>query len=242
MIIWSKIINLLQKENTRPAKITQSRMGLRGVVTKLGAKPFNFLYNQYDTRVKVVSNYVDRISSSFVLPERFKGTMVERWAEYWQAVYKDYKDVAVGIVTDVKDKPWKGVAWSSLIGSSYYCAKHNPDEHSYRNALLQCSNDFIFVGQPIRNPKTTRHLNTVEHYYNQGIIKRQSFGLFSLMWVDNFKDTVGLYKATCRYLAPEILTFHTRIVDVGFLDRWWLLEKKMIDCDVNPEEWDEEPS
>uniref|UniRef100_A0A0K8SP00 Mitochondrial import inner membrane translocase subunit Tim29 n=1 Tax=Lygus hesperus TaxID=30085 RepID=A0A0K8SP00_LYGHE len=219
-------------------------MGLRGVAAKLGGwrttGPFNSLYNQYDHRRKIVSAYYERVSNAFKLPERFKGTFVERWAEYWQAVSKDYKDVLVDAVKDVRDKPAKGALLATLFGVSYYCAKRNPDEASFRDTLLTCSNDFIFVGPPIRNPETTRHLSTLEQYYNEGVIQRFSFGVFSIMWVDNYRDSVGAYKATCQYLTPEWLKFRKRIVDVGFLNRWWILEKKMVDCDINPEEWKED--
>ena len=31
-----------------------------------------------------------------------------------------------------------------------------------------------------------------------------------------------------------------RIVDIGFLDRWWYTEKAMEEHDVNIDEWDEQ--
>ena len=33
------------------------------------------------------------------------------------------------------------------------------------------------------------------------------------------------------------LDFYDRIVDVGWLGKWWILEEKMKDRDINPEEW-----
>ena len=40
-------------------------------------------------------------------------------------------------------------------------------------------------------------------------------------------------------VGREVFKIH-KPVDFGFLDRWWVLEKKLENFDVNPEEWDEE--
>lgn len=31
-----------------------------------------------------------------------------------------------------------------------------------------------------------------------------------------------------------------RVVDVGFLGHWWMMERRMKDFDINPNEWDEQ--
>ncbi len=31
-----------------------------------------------------------------------------------------------------------------------------------------------------------------------------------------------------------------RLVDIGFLGRWWLMERSMREYDINPAEWDEQ--
>lgn len=40
-----------------------------------------------------------------------------------------------------------------------------------------------------------------------------------------------------KILFSGYLDYYDRIVDVGWLGKWWILEKKMEDMDVNPEEW-----
>ncbi len=65
------------------------------------------------------------------------------------------------------------------------------------------------------------------------------------MWRDRFSDQVGAFTATCEYTKPRFLETlglwrsDSRLVDIGFLGRWWILEKKMHDCDINEDEWDE---
>lgn len=57
------------------------------------------------------------------------------------------------------------------------------------------------------------------------------------MWIDNYDKDCFLYKTVCPYLKPRYLTFHERIIDVGALDKWWVLETKMKDYDVNESEF-----
>jgi hypothetical protein len=58
--------------------------------------------------------------------------------------------------------------------------------------------------------------------------------------LDNYDGDLAVYKATCSYLKPKYLTFHERIVDVGFVGKWWKLQEYMIDYDINDEEWKEQ--
>ncbi|KAK9511632.1 hypothetical protein O3M35_000254 [Rhynocoris fuscipes] len=176
------------------------------------------------------------------MPEKLKGTILEKWLLYWRDVIKDYSDVTKDAVRDVIDKPWKGVTLLTTFSSSVYFMKTNPDEDSFRDTLLSYSNDLIFVGPAIRNPEAVNHLKFLEKCYNEGIIRRASFGLFSIIWIDNYDKTLGIYKALCPYLKPELLKMHERIIDVGFCNKWWIIDRKMVDNDVNPEEWKDELS
>ena len=114
-----------------------------------------------------------------------------------------------------------------------YCKKNNPDEVSFRNQFLEHSNQLALVGAPIRNPITTKHLENIEQYYNEGIIRFTSLGLFSIIWLDNYDSKCGLYESECKYLKPDLETFYNRIIDVGILGRWRVLDEKMKDFDIN---------
>lgn len=66
---------------------------------------------------------------------------------------------------------------------------------------------------------------------------RLSIGFFSFLWVDNYSKVCGVFKSRCDYLKPRYLTFHERIMDVGFAGQWWVINKKMEEFDINPNEW-----
>lgn len=93
------------------------------------------------------------------------------------------------------------------------------------------------VGRFIRNPVTENYVTWVEQCFNEGIVRRLNLGIVSFMWLDNFDRATAVYKATCPYLKPRFVTFYQRIIDIGFMDRWWFLEEKMNDYDINEAEF-----
>ncbi|NXI69112.1 TIM29 translocase, partial [Anseranas semipalmata] len=52
-----------------------------------------------------------------------------------------------------------------------------------------------------------------------------------------FDADAALYRASCPHLRPRWSELPGRLLDVGFWGRWWLLEARMRDCDVNEEEF-----
>ncbi|BES93191.1 Uncharacterised conserved protein (DUF2366) [Nesidiocoris tenuis] len=125
------------------------------------------------------------------------------------------------------------------MGAAVYLASNNPTEEDFRDAYLKSCNDFIFVAPAIRNPETDLHLKSIELFYNQDIVERISFGIFSIIWVKDYSSQVAAYKSLCKYLTPALGTYRARILDVGFLGRWWVLDEVMKDCDINRYEWAE---
>lgn len=174
---------------------------------------------------------------SYEIPVRIKGTFIKRWAKYWHGLYTDYKDVAFDVAKDCRERPARAAMYIILLGGCFYSNRHNPDETLFREQLIQSSIKLIQVGEPIRNPVSVQHIKWLEQCYNEGLIRRLNLGILSLIWLDNYDRDCSLYKAVCPYLKPRYLTFHDRIIDVGFLEKWWLLEKKMKDYDVNEAEF-----
>ncbi|TKC52018.1 hypothetical protein EI555_005718 [Monodon monoceros] len=52
-----------------------------------------------------------------------------------------------------------------------------------------------------------------------------------------FDAQASLCQARCRYLQPGWVDFLGRILDVGFVGRWWVLGARMRDCDINDDEF-----
>lgn len=95
----------------------------------------------------------------------------------------------------------------------------------------------IPVGESVRNPVAVKHIKFLEKCYNENVVRYMNLGILSFIWVDDYDNTCANYRATCSYLRPRYMTFYQRIIDVGFLNRWWISEEKMRDYDVNEEEF-----
>ncbi|XP_065342357.1 mitochondrial import inner membrane translocase subunit Tim29 [Cloeon dipterum] len=206
------------------------------------ARP-SFLARIRDAQKAKVVSFGARMKESFTykLPEKYKNTWRGRVLTYWLNLLKDYKEASLDILRDIRDKPLKASVYGGLFGSAYFCAKRNPDQVSYRHHLLEAQNDVAFTCASIQNKNAVAYLSHLEELHNQGIIRYYSFGVVSIMWFDNYSKSLGLYEARCDYLKPSYLDIaKSRIVDVGFLNKWWFLNRNMIDFDVNDEEWSDQ--
>lgn len=93
------------------------------------------------------------------------------------------------------------------------------------------------VGKSVRNSMCENYVQWLGQCYNEGIVRRMNLGIISLIWLDDYDKMCSLYKTVCPYLKIRYLTFYQRIIDIGFLDKWWILENKMKDYDVNEAEF-----
>lgn len=194
---------------------------------KLISKPYSLKINKVINKVK-----------DYEMPKRFKGTIVERWGYYWKNVYIDYREVVVDTINDCKARPIRASIFATVLGSAYYLCKHNPDEETYRNDLLMNAFILMQVSENIRNEESVKHIELIERFFNEGILRRTNFGIFSIIWLDNYDRDCFLYKAVCPYIRLHFLEFFERIIDIGFLDRWWIMEKKMMNYDINDKEFE----
>lgn len=192
----------------------------------------------YTTNSSLLKTKFDAIQSRlniFKVPERFKGTVVEKWILYWKGLTSDYRDVFLGVIKQTKEKPFRATIYGGLAISVVYSFKHNPTETDFIGQLRRNINEMVLVDPVCQNPVSSQYLTFVERCYNEGIVRRLNVGIFSLLWLDDYDKTLRLYKATCSYTQPELLKWHTRIIDFGFLDKWWNIEEKMKDYDINEE-------
>lgn len=84
-----------------------------------------------------------------------------------------------------------------------------------------------------QRPETVKYLKMIEQSQNEDTLRITSCGLFSIMWIDDFAFELSTYDAKCDYLQPEFKTFHERIIDIGWMNTWWNLEKQLKNYDIN---------
>ncbi|XP_076387499.1 mitochondrial import inner membrane translocase subunit Tim29 isoform X2 [Megachile rotundata] len=186
--------------------------------------------------INSLNNVLHKVQN-FETPEKLKGTFLERWGIYWKSVCIDYTNTVVDTVNHCKERPIKATIYATLLATGVYLHKHNPDESSFREQLLQSTIKIMQIGEAVRNPVSEKHVKWLGQCYNEGIVRRMNLGIISLIWLDDYDKTYSSYKAACPYLQVQYTTFYQRIVDFGILDKWWVLESKMKDYDVNEAEF-----
>lgn len=169
-----------------------------------------------------------------------KQTLKEKFRLFWKNLFNDYKDVAVETFQESKAKPVKASFYLSLTGGLLYTCFTNPSENSYFAELTKYDTDMSFVSEAIRNPYAVKYMHSLLKQKMQGELHYQDFELFSIIWKYDASQKVGIYEAKCKYLKPLWSEFRERFVDIGFCGKWWMLDRRMTDYDVNPNEWDEE--
>lgn len=181
---------------------------------------------------------IQNLRSFFSNAQESKTPVINKWVKYWEDLVKDYTDVLKETCEHCKKHPVKSSLIFVLFGFTYVCIEKNPDENSYRDCVINYSNDVLLVAKTVRNPNLDQFLTSLETCYNSGILRRLNFGVGSIIWIDDQSKELGLYKRNCKYLKPQISSFNQRIVDIGFLGKWWRINSYIKDYDVNADEWE----
>uniref|UniRef100_A0A182PH27 Mitochondrial import inner membrane translocase subunit Tim29 n=1 Tax=Anopheles epiroticus TaxID=199890 RepID=A0A182PH27_9DIPT len=192
---------------------------------------FRNTFEQLKSRYDSLQARLDAIT----FPERYKGTILEKWAMYWKNLVIDYKEMVIDTGRTMRNRPVRSGVYVSLLAGSLYAGAHNPSETDFYDQFRRAYNQLSLVHQTCQNPIASQHLTFLERCHNEGILRRLSLGVVSFLWLDNYDKGLAIYKAVCPYLQPRYLTFHERIIDVGFNGKFWVLERKMIDYDINEE-------
>ena len=184
------------------------------------------------------------VSARLKLPEKLKGGRIEKYVNYWKGVATDYREAIREFGQSCKEKPIKTVFLGSIASALWYANRHNPNERSFNEMLIDVNHDLTLVPESHRNNHSTQHQIDILRAKNAGLLRYWNFLFFSIMWQDNYAPEFAHYKSKCKYLTvgyTDVLFRETdRILDIGFLDRWWYTEKAMEDYDISIDEWDEQ--
>ena len=147
---------------------------------------------------------------------------------------EDYATVARETAAGLRDSPPRLLTLVVGIGGFTAMWWRNPDMdyyleemHAYSNELSQCS-------ELTTNPNAKKYIEHLVLANCQERLLYVSLGVLSLV-VERRNEDCANYNVTCRHLQPRWWTFHTSIVDVGVWGRWRVMEKHMVDFDVNEE-------
>jgi len=190
----------------------------------------------------VVSEVVEAAVPKVEKKARLHRRVLDHWKNFWLGIKTDYTEAVLDFKKDAQAKPVKSAILGAFAGFLLYCNQHNPDERSFHENFMDNGLELAQVGNEIRNPRSQRLQDYVVKADNAGLLRRLNLGVASVMWVDDHFDGLGVFAAQCELLQPSYLDIRHRIIDVGFLGKWWLSSRIMADYDVNEEEWKEDGS
>jgi len=173
------------------------------------------------------------------LPQKLKGGRIEKWADYWVNLSVDYRDSFKTIGQQMRDNPAKASVYISAVVFGIHSCRTNPNERDLRNSLVDNLNGVAMMSPAQRSPTANAKLCHIVDCFNNDTLRYQSLGLFSIVWEDNYNSDCAAYKATVGHLKPKYATFlQERVLDVGFLGKWWYSSQLLGQVDVNELEWD----
>ncbi|KAM7372606.1 hypothetical protein PAMP_009762 [Pampus punctatissimus] len=166
--------------------------------------------------------------------ERLKSSKAGVWC---RSLFSDYKEACREIFVGAWERPVKSSVYVSLLGGAWACFYTKPDVSSFDAALVEHSNQLGLLSPWIRSASSDGHIQSLVKLRNEGRLRHASLGLLSLVYRADYDPDTTLYEAQCSSLSVPWRELPQRVLDVGFAGRWWVLDSKMKDYDVNEEEF-----
>ncbi|XP_041673151.1 mitochondrial import inner membrane translocase subunit Tim29 [Cheilinus undulatus] len=171
--------------------------------------------------------------------ERLKNSKAGVWC---RSLASDYKEACREMVVGAWERPIKASVYGALLGGVWTCFYTKPDQSSFDAALLERSNQLGLLSPWIRNATSDGHVQSLVKLRNEGRLRHISLGLLTLVYRADYDPNVTLYEAQCSNLSVPWRELPQRVLDVGFVGFWWILDFKMKEYDVNEDEFKHLPA
>ena len=169
----------------------------------------------------------------FLKLSRGASKRLERWSRPLRNIFTDYVAVATDLVQSAKKKPIKFIIICTIGTTCAVMWRKIPDMDVYRDEVVQYSNELSQCSELTRNPRSQLYIEKLLLLDCSGSLRYINLGLCSVILErPNYKDCYN-FTEVCPHLQPQWWTTHRRLIDVGFWNKWWLLEQNMTDFDVN---------
>lgn len=154
-------------------------------------------------------------------------------SEFLKRLFADYRDALVETGRKSLQRPLKTIFYSSNVAVLVYAYRTMPSFENYQNQLIECRQQEILISIPNRNKQVEIYLDTIEQLLATEKIHFVDCFLFSLIIYRSQSRTDGrlnrVYENLCSYLH---LKRHSRIIDIGAFNRWFVLKKKFVQADI----------
>ena len=158
---------------------------------------------------------------------------IESWGHPLKAIARDYVEVIKDLFLEAKRRPLKTLLYTVSVGGAYVTCRKRPDLEQYLNDVVEYSNDLGMCGVAKSN-RAQRYIDQAIRYHSNGYLLYLNFGLCSVILRRHGNLECCSYEQRCAYLRPRVWELGGgRVVDVGVWGRWLVLQREMVDFDVN---------
>ena len=179
--------------------------------------------------------------------ETFINSKVKQFKEYLKMVANDYKTVAQETATSCKTNPVRATFYGITIGSFIGLYKTVPTYRDYVDKRKEYANEMYLCGNAYSR-KTEYYLQNLDKLQNTDRLEYRSFVFFGCILANEFSAIDQSYEKHCQQLrnpskysifehANKVLKFLSRVIDFGFMNKWYFLDKHFVDYDIDEREW-----
>lgn len=147
---------------------------------------------------------------------------------------RDYREAFVQLGKDARAHPLKTALWVGCGSLLVFIARHTPDERDYEAQLTWYTQDLGMLSEHARSRSSYNYLMHMGRLRDEGRLRVYNFGLFSLLVDGTVNPGNCLVKSQTfglRSVNP-LTTLRESVQDVGWMDRWYHLERNMVNYDV----------
>lgn len=145
-------------------------------------------------------------------------------------------EVSKDIAKEARLHPLKTLVYFLSGGMLLAAWEQRPDSATYINDVLEYANELAQCSEVVRNPHSQAYIERIAQLYSDDCLRYVNCGFFAIMMQRPHNPRCKNYHLVCKHLQPSIRTADQRVVDVGWWGRWYVLEREMVDFDVNEEE------
>ena len=151
-------------------------------------------------------------------------------------IVSDYTETFKNFGSYYRKKPVKCSIFSSVLLLISFFTHYCPDADSYSDLITCNTNVICLISPKLRNRAAQREIFYLKQLQDEGRISTFPVGPCRIAYIRRTPLSNRLYSLNCKFLIPSNLKFYNRILDVGFMHKWWYIDRAMIDFDVTNEE------
>uniref|UniRef100_UPI00358DDCB1 mitochondrial import inner membrane translocase subunit Tim29 isoform X2 n=1 Tax=Myxine glutinosa TaxID=7769 RepID=UPI00358DDCB1 len=171
--------------------------------------------------------------------QRFTKGRIGVWC---RNIWQDYLEAGLDILRGMRDRPVQATAYGVVAAAVATSIHKSPGMDSFEVALTDAANDLLTVPEAIRNLHADNHVQMLLRLQANGRLRLLSLGFCTFLYEAPHDSACCSFESACAYMKPRWRDFPQRLRDVGFLGRWWLLDRNVVNSDINDLEFAQLPA